>query len=380
MTALDPVAFTQALVRCPSVTPEAGPALDLLETALTRLGFRCTRIGRGGVDNLYARWGRSDPVFAFAGHVDTVPVGDPASWTVDPFSGAVRGDRLFGRGACDMKSAVAAFVSAAAACIAEPPQAGSILLLITGDEEGPATDGTAAILDWMRAAGERADFCLVGEPTGVARVGDTVKIGRRGSMTGALTVFGTQGHTAYPERAVNPLPVLARIATRLAETPLDLGSTHFQASSLALTSLDTGNPASNVIPATARARFNIRFNDQHSSDSIEIWADQLIEAVLDGTGCTAELEWEVSGQSFVTPPGPETDLVVEAVTQRLLERPMLSTGGGTSDARFIKDFCPVLELGLTGDTMHAADESVSLVEIQVLAEIYGDILRRFFPG
>ncbi len=374
----DPVDLAARLIRCPSVTPEEGGAIALLEAELGAAGFACHRISRGGIENLYARWGTATPVFGFAGHTDVVPPGDAGLWTVDPFGGVEREGQLWGRGAADMKSGVAAFVAAAVALVREAPPGGSVALLITGDEEGPALDGTAAILDWMAEQGERLDFCLVGEPTSATRLGDVVKIGRRGSMTADLTVFGRQGHTAYPDRAINPLPVLAAICQRLASTPIDLGSTHFQASTLALTSIDTGNPAPNVIPAEARARFNVRFNDLHTPDSVEIWADQQIEEVLKGTGCTAEIDWEVSGESFVTLPGPLSDIVVDAITDRLLERPALTTGGGTSDARFIREHCPVLEFGLVGDTMHQADERVAVEDIRALAGLYRDILERFF--
>lgn len=374
----DPVTLTADLIRCPSVTPEEAGALDLLHTLLAAHGFVCTRVPRGGIDNLYARWGSATPVFAFAGHTDVVPAGDPGHWSVDPFAGVERDGMLWGRGATDMKSGVAAFVCAAIDLVETDPPAGSVALLITGDEEGASVDGTAAILDWMERRGERADFCLVGEPTSLARLGDVVKIGRRGSMTGRLTVMGRQGHTAYPDRAINPLPALATVCARLADTPLDLGSTHFQASTLALTSIDTGNPATNIIPASGQAVFNIRFNDLHSSGSLRIWTDQIIEEALRGTGCTADLAWSVSGESFITPPGPLVDIVTDAITDRTLERPALTTGGGTSDARFIRAHCPVIEFGLVGDTMHQVDERVPVADIRGLARLYGDILRRFF--
>ena len=375
---IDPVAFAAELVRCPSVTPDEGGALALVEWTLREHGFETTRIPRGGVQNLYARWGRARPLFAFAGHTDVVPPGDRAHWTAEPFAGEIRDGMLWGRGASDMKSGVAAFVAAATALVEEAPPEGSIALLITGDEEGPAVDGTAAILDWMAERGEVPDFCLVGEPTSLTRLGDTVKIGRRGSMNGDLTVFGRQGHTAYPDRAVNPLPALARVCVRLSDTPLDLGSTHFPASTLALTSVDTGNEATNVIPAAARARFNVRFNDLQSSESVRIWADQQIEEALAGTGCTAEIDWTVSGESFLTPPSGLTDIVVDAITDATLERPALTTGGGTSDARFIKELCPVVEFGLVGDTMHQVDERVPTEDVAALARIYREILERFF--
>jgi len=375
---IDPVALSAELVRCPSVTPDEGGAIALLEWTLHEHGFRCTRVRRGGVENLFAKWGSGRPVFAFAGHTDVVPPGDPARWTDDPFAGEIRDGRLWGRGAADMKSGVAAFVAAAVALVEETPPAGAIALLITGDEEGRAVDGTAAILDWMREHGEAADFCIVGEPTSLARLGDTVKIGRRGSMSAEVTVEGRQGHAAYPDRAVNPLPAIAKMCTRLTDIPLDLGSTHFPATTLTLTSIDVGNPAHNVIPAAGTVRFNVRFNDLQTSDSVRIWVDQQIEEALAGTGCTAEIGWTVSGESFLTPPSGLTDIVVDAVTDTLLERPALTTGGGTSDARFIKDICPVIELGLVGETMHQVDENVPTADIEALSRIYRDILERFF--
>ncbi|MEM9059040.1 MAG: succinyl-diaminopimelate desuccinylase [Pseudomonadota bacterium] len=375
---VDPVALTADLIRCPSVTPAEGGAITLLTDLLSARGFHCTRVDRGGVSNLYARWGTASPVFAFGGHTDVVPPGDETIWTHGPFSAHEEDGILWGRGAVDMKSGVAAFAAAAANLVAQTPPKGSIALLITGDEEGPSTDGTVAILDWMREAGERPDFCIVGEPTSVAALGDTVKIGRRGSMTGTLTVGGSQGHTAYPERAVNPLPVLSKICAALADTPLDLGSTHFQPSTLALTSIDVGNPASNVIPAEGRAVFNIRFNDQHTSDTLMIWTDQICARETQDTGASYRIDWKVSGESFLTEPGPLTEIPVDAITDHVLERPALTTGGGTSDARFIKDICPVLEFGLVGDTMHQTDERVPVEDIRKLSAIYHDIMRRFF--
>ncbi|MEM7422934.1 MAG: succinyl-diaminopimelate desuccinylase, partial [Pseudomonadota bacterium] len=305
---------------------------------------------------------------------------DEDAWTFPPFAGIQKDGVLWGRGAVDMKSGVAAFVSAACQFVGETPPAGSIALLITGDEEGPATDGTVAILEWMKRNGETADFCLVGEPTSAGTIGDVVKIGRRGSMTGHLTVTGAQGHTAYPERAINPLPILARVCTDLAETPLDLGSTHFQPSTLALTTIDVGNPANNVIPQVGTAVFNIRFNDQHTSDSIKVWVNQIAERICSNSGASWDVDWTVSGESFLTEPGPLTEIPVDVITDHVLERPALTTGGGTSDARFIKDLCPVLEFGLVGDTMHQIDERVPEADIRKLAAIYLDMLRRFFGG
>jgi succinyl-diaminopimelate desuccinylase len=282
-----------------------------------------------------------------------------------------------------MKSGVAAFVAAAAELVASNPPPGSIALLVTGDEEGEALHGTRAILDWMAEHGEEIDFCIVGEPTSLARVGDQIKIGRRGSMTGTMTVTGRAGHTAYPDAALNPLPALARLCDRLSSTPLDMGSTHFEASTLALSTIDVGNTASNVIPRQGRAVFNIRFNDRHSSDELKVWAEEIVvaelaESGLGEAGLEVELSWQVSGESFYTPPGGVADVVSDAIRERMLEMPALSTGGGTSDARFIKDHCPVVELGLVGDTMHQADERVPVEDIRTLSVLYGDILRRFF--
>ena len=377
---IDPVELTADLIRCPSVTPEEGGAIRLLEELLGAHGFACTRISRGGVENLYARWGTTQPVFAFGGHTDVVPVGDEADWTHGPFSGHQENGILWGRGATDMKSGVAAFVSAAIELVETAPPSGSVSLLITGDEEGPSTDGTIAILDWMRENGETADFCIVGEPTSVKRLGDTIKIGRRGAITGTLTVRGKQGHTAYPERALNPLPVLSRICTALSETPMDQGSEHFQASTLALATIDVGNPASNVIPAMGRAVFNIRYNDLHDVDGVKAWAEKLAGDVAAGSGAEWSIDWRVTGDSFLTEPGPETDVAVDTVSEWMQAKPALTTGGGTSDARFIKDICPVVELGLVGDTMHQVDERVPMEDIRTLSGVYLEILKRYFAG
>ena len=377
---IDPVELAAELVRRPSVTPEEGGALALLEARLAPLGFRCTRVSRGGVENLHARWGETGRVFAFNGHTDVVPPGDVAAWAHAPYGGEIVDGVLWGRGSVDMKSGVAAFVAAAAGLVAEAPPNGSVALLVTGDEEGDAIDGTAAILDWMRENGESADACIVGEPTSAERFGDTVKIGRRGSTTGYLTVTGRQGHSAYPEQALNPLPALARICARLAEKPLDEGTEHFQPSTLALTSIDVGNPANNVIPAEGRAVFNIRFNDLHSGDSLAAWAGEIVADECARDGVEHSLDWQVSGESFLTPPGPLTDLVSNVLKAEGLGRPALTTGGGTSDARFVKDMCPVLELGLVGRGMHQTDERVPVEDVRALAGVYRKILERFFAS
>ncbi|MEM8840450.1 MAG: succinyl-diaminopimelate desuccinylase [Pseudomonadota bacterium] len=378
MTIPSAIGLTADLIRCPSVTPEEGGALALLERVLQPAGFSCTRISRGGVENLYARWGRAAPVFGFGGHTDVVPVGNRDAWRADPFGAEIRDGVLWGRGATDMKSGVGAFVAAAIRLVTETPPDGSVALVITGDEEGPATDGTIAVLDWMRQNGETLDICIVGEPTSVARLGDVVKIGRRGSMNGTLNVRGKQGHTAYPKRAINPLPVLSRICAALSDTRLDEGSEHFQASTLALASIDVGNPVANVIPAEGKAVFNIRFNDLHSSDSIKAWVDRIVAQGVAGSGCEVEIAWKVSGESFLTHPGQLTELIGAVVAERCGAPPAMTTGGGTSDARFIKDMCPVVELGLVGDTMHQVDERVPVADIDALSALYLDLMRRYF--
>lgn len=378
MTQPSATQLTADLIRCPSVTPTEAGAIALLERLLGEAGFACTRISRGGIENLYARWGTAAPVFGFGGHTDVVPIGNRDAWTADPFGAEIRDGVMWGRGATDMKSGVAAFAAAAIRFVRETPPKGSVALLITGDEEGASIDGTVAILDWMAEAGEKIDVCIVGEPTSVETLGDVVKIGRRGSMTGTLTVCGKQGHTAYPERAINPLPILARICDRLASTPLDEGSDHFQASTLALSTIDVGNPATNVIPAEGRAVFNIRFNDLHTSDVIKDRVGGIISAIANDSGCETEIVWKISGESFLTRPGPLTDLVQAVVADHCRAMPKMTTGGGTSDARFIKDLCPVVELGLVGDTMHQVDERVPVADIEALGAIYLDILRRYF--
>jgi succinyl-diaminopimelate desuccinylase len=382
MNPADPVSLAQALIRCPSVTPEDGGALAVLEAALRPLGFDCRRLrfqapDSVAVDNLYARLGDRAPHFCFAGHTDVVPPGDLAAWSVDPFAGTIAGGRLFGRGAVDMKGAIAAFVAALGRHLAERgPPAGSISLLITGDEEGVAVNGTKPLLEALAAAGERWQACLVGEPTNPTRLGEAIKVGRRGSLNARLTVHGVQGHVAYPDLADNPLPRLVRMLAALTAEPLDRGSAHFQPSTLALTTIDTGNPAVNVIPARASAGFNIRFNDCHSAAGLKSW----IGARLDAVGGSYHLETAVSGESFLTASGPLTRLAAAAIGAVTGLEPELSTSGGTSDARFIKDYCPVIEFGLVGRSMHKADEHVTLEELEQLSQIYRAMLDRFFVG
>ena len=380
---IDPVELARALIRCPSVTPADAGALGVLERALTPLGFVCHRLtfsgaGNAPVDNLYARLGDGRPNFCFAGHTDVVPPGDLGGWSVDPFAAEIVGGDLYGRGAADMKGAIACFAAAAAGFLGRRGRdfGGSLSLLVTGDEEGPAVNGTRRVLDWLGERGERLDACLVGEPTNPAALGETIKIGRRGSLTGRLTVHGVQGHIAYPQNADNPIHRLLRMLSAALARPLDDGSAHFEPSSLQIASIDVGNPTSNVIPAAARAVFNIRFNDRHDSAGLE----RRLRACFDEAGGRYDLAVEVSGEAFLSPPGPLSDLVAGAVERVTGRRPELGTGGGTSDARFIKDHCPVVEFGLAGPTPHKVDERVPLADLTALTEIYGAVLDGFFAA
>ena len=377
---IDPVSLTADLVRCPSVTPEEGGAIDLLEQLLEKNGFSCTRIVRGQVSNLFAKWGtgKNGRVFGFNGHTDVVPVGDLSSWTVDPFGAEIKEGYLYGRGATDMKSGVAAFVASAIDFVNNKPPNGSIVITITGDEEGEAVDGTVAILDWMQQNDEKIDHCLVGEPTSPSQMGEMMKIGRRGSMNAKITATGTQGHSAYPDRANNPIVAMVKLLDKLESHQLDVGTEHFDPSTLAITSVDTGNKASNVIPAVTKAAVNIRFNDSHSGSSLVSWLKDEIEKVSAEYGIKFETDFKISGESFITPPGELSDLISEAVKKELGVTPKLSTTGGTSDARFIKDMCPVTEFGLVGKTMHAVDEKDETKQINQLKEIYYRILEAYF--
>ena len=378
---IDPVALTQRLIRCPSVTPIEGGALVLLEEMLTTAGFVCTRIDRGDTSNLFARWGSKNArTLGFNGHTDVVPVGDEAAWTVDPFGGEIKDGVLWGRGATDMKSGVAAWVAAAIDFVADAPEDASLVVTITGDEEGDATDGTIAILDWMEAQGEVITDCIVGEPTCPNVMGEMMKIGRRGSMTAFFTAKGVQGHAAYPHRAKNPVPALARLIADLDAHVLDEGTDHFDASTLAVTTMDVGNPATNVIPSDAKATVNIRFNDAHSSDDLIRWLRDEADRVAGETGIEFEMRVKVSGESFVTPPGALSDLVAASVAAETGRSPELSTSGGTSDARFMKNHCPVVEFGLVGKTMHQVDERVEVVQIEQLKAIYTRVMRDYFAG
>lgn len=381
----DPLAVAQTLIRHASTTPQQGEVsavLDCLEAWLAPLGFRCSRLpfgeGAARVDNLYARLGELSPHFCFAGHADVVPAGDEAAWSAPPFAAEARGGRLIGRGAADMKGGIAAFLSALAQTPMPPP--GSVSLLITGDEEGVAVNGTARVLAWLEEQGERIDDCLVGEPTCRERLGDTIKIGRRGSLNLRLTVSGIAGHIAYPEHARNPLPVLARMIAALDATPLDEGNARFQPSRLAFSSVDTGNPAENVTPDKARARFNIRFNNLQTAAGLE----EKIRAVLDGvvaqSGCEYALETRQSGAPFLGDAEGLAAIAVDAVRRHAGVRPELSTNGGTSDARFIHAHARVLEFGLVGASMHQTDEHVGVDDLRMLRDIYADILANYFAA
>lgn len=377
---VDPVALTADLVRCPSVTPDEGGALVLLEHLLRDAGFDCTRVDRGGVANLFARWGRqgANRTFGFNGHTDVVPVGDENDWSVPPFSAEIKNGFLYGRGSTDMKSGVAAFAAAAIDFVTETPPDGAVILAITGDEEGDATDGTTALLDWMAQNNEAMSVCLVGEPTCPDVMGEAMKIGRRGSVTAWLTVRGVQGHAAYPHRANNPIPAMARLVDRLSSHVLDEGTDHFDPSTLAVVTIDTGNPATNVIPAACHATVNVRFNDAHSSQDIVDWIDEESGWIAEEFDVDVDIKVKVSGESFLTPPGDLSDLVAAAVEAETGRTPVLSTSGGTSDARFVKDHCPVVEFGLVGKTMHQVDERVEVAQIGQLKAIYSRILRDYF--
>ena len=378
---LNPVALAQALVQCASVTPADAGALGTLEAELTKLGFTCTRLPFGGedgrpvIDNLFARLGSGAPHLCFAGHTDVVPVGDETAWSAAPFGGEIRDGRLWGRGAADMKSAIAAFAAAVAERLGEGPVPGSISFLITGDEEADAVDGTVKVLEWMEANGHVPDFCIVGEPTNPSALGDMMKIGRRGSFTGWLDVHGTQGHTAYPHLADNPIHRLVRMLEPLVPGTLDEGTEHFPPTTVAISTVDTGNPTTNVIPAKVSAGFNIRFNDLHTAESLEA----RLKAGFEAVGGRYDFRWACSSNAFVTEPGALSAAVgdaVEAVTGR---RPELSTTGGTSDARFIRRLCPVVEFGIVGQTMHKVDEHVVVDDINRLTHIYRVVIDRLLP-
>jgi succinyl-diaminopimelate desuccinylase len=383
MTA-DPVAIARDLIRCRSVTPDEGGALRFLQGLLTQAGFTVHRAvfdepGTAPVDNLYARVGLAKPNLLFAGHTDVVPAGNEASWAYPPFAGEVAGDMLYGRGAVDMKGGIACFVAAALDYVAAnggKPK-GSISFLITGDEESVAVNGTVKLLKWAADRGETFDHCILGEPSNVEVLGDTIKAGRRGSLNGTLIVSGRQGHVAYPERADNPIRGLIALMAAL-QAPLDQGSAQFSPSNLEFTSVDVGNPTVNLIPGEARARFNIRYNDRHSQAALKTLIERHAEAAAAGR-VHYRFDWQPSNADvFVTKPGPFTDLAIAAIAEVTGRKPKLSTSGGTSDARFIKDYCPVLEFGLVGQTMHAVDECTPVADLVTLTAIYRRIIEKYF--
>ncbi|MCV2893141.1 succinyl-diaminopimelate desuccinylase [Lentibacter sp. XHP0401] len=377
---VDAAELTKSLIQCASVTPVEGGALSLLDKLLTEAGFECTRVDRGEVCNLFARWGTkgANKSFGFNGHTDVVPVGDEAAWSVPPFGAVEKDGMIWGRGATDMKSGVAAFAAAAIEFVQDMPPDGAVILTITGDEEGDAIDGTTALLDYMAEAGERMDVCLVGEPTCPNEMGEMMKIGRRGSLSAWFTVTGVQGHSAYPHRANNPLNAMVRLMDTLASAELDQGTEHFDASTLAVVTIDTGNAATNVIPAQSKACVNIRFNDSHSGASLSAWLEEEAAKVREAFGVGIDLKVKISGESFITPPGELSSLIAKSVQAETGRVPEMSTTGGTSDARFVMKHCPVVEFGLVGKTMHQVDERVETAQIHQLKAIYKRILGDYF--
>ncbi len=380
MAGIDAVELTRELIRRPSVTPADAGAMDLVEQVLAGLGFTCRRMRFGEIENLYARIGTARPNLCFAGHTDVVPVGDVAAWSREAFAADIVDGVLIGRGAVDMKSAIAAFAAAAASALAEGAVTGSLSFLITGDEEGVALDGTKRVVETLRAEGEILDHCIVGEPTSAESFGDMVKIGRRGSINVGVRVEGIQGHVAYPHRAANPVAVLIRLLAALEARVLDAGYADFQPSNLEVTTVDVGNPTTNLIPAVATARLNIRFNPAHRGADLAAWVQAEANRAAEGFPGTITLTPAISGEAFLTEQGLFTELVAGAVEAVSGRRPDLSTTGGTSDARFIRDLCPVVELGLVGRTMHAVDERAPVEEIRRLQSVYETLIRRYFAA
>ena len=381
----DPLSHAVALIRCPSVTPEEAGALDYAEGQLARAGFKCRRLrfvsgGLPEIDNLYARIGETAPHLCFAGHVDVVPAGDEVAWTSPPFAAEIRDGVLYGRGAVDMKGGIAAMLAAVFRYLREYEGAprGSISFLLTADEEGPAENGTCKVVDWMREQGEVPDFCVLGEPTHPSKIGEMIKIGRRGSLSGRLSVRGVQGHVAYPHLTRNPLTGLIAALKQIIDEPLDNGSENFAPSNLEVTSVDTGNLAGNVVPAKASAQFNIRFNDHHDVASLGQRLRTLIADTLAGSGLEHDLVLESNADVFLTRPGPWVETLIEASAKITGLTPELSTDGGTSDARFIKDICPVVEYGLVNSTIHKVDEHTPVADLHELTEIYHEFMRRYF--
>jgi succinyl-diaminopimelate desuccinylase len=383
-TALD---IAQGLIRCRSVTPDEGGALTYLQDILEGAGFECHRLifsdeDTPDVDNLFARLGTGAPHLCFAGHTDVVPPGDEADWTHPPFAAEIVDGWLFGRGSADMKGNIACFVESTLAHLnaGKSQLDGSISFLITGDEEGPAVNGTRKVLEWMKENGHNPDHCIVGEPSASKFVGDTVRIGRRGSLSGHVTVTGVQGHTAYPELANNPVPGMLKVLSSFLEEPLDEGTPHFSPSDLQIATIDAGNPATNVIPARLSATFNIRFNANHTAESLMEILGNKTTLALEGTGLEHQISFLPSSPCFVTEPGPLVDLMTEAAKNETGKMPVLSTGGGTSDARFAKDYCPVIEFGLVNKTIHQVDERIEVKDLETLTRLYRDFIERYFSA
>ena len=377
---IDAIDLTKALIRRPSVTPADAGAMDVVEEALAGLGFVCRRMKFGEIENLYARYGTASPNLCFAGHTDVVPVGDAAAWSQDAFDAAVIDGLLIGRGAVDMKSAIAAFAAACATAIEAGQVAGSLSFLITGDEEGVATHGTKMVVEALEIEDQVIDHCVVGEPTSSARFGDMIKVGRRGSINAEITVHGVQGHVAYPHRAANPVPVLLALLLRLQTRVLDDGYPEFQPSNLEITQIDVPNTATNVIPGIATARLNIRFNPNHSGADLAAWIASEAQAAGKGFAGTVTIVPQISGEAFLTAPGPFTEVVAAAVREITGADPELSTSGGTSDARFIRALCPVVEFGLVGTTMHQVDERAPVSEIRQLQAVYERLIAGYFAA
>jgi succinyl-diaminopimelate desuccinylase len=383
---IDPVLLLQTLIHCESVTPADSGALTIVEAALMTLGFMSHRmtfqaLGTPDIENLYARRGNTGPNLCFAGHTDVVPIGDVSKWTFPPFAGVIHDGMLYGRGAVDMKGAIACFIAATSrALVANPHLPGSLSFLITGDEEGPSINGTTKVLDWLHAREERLSACLVGEPSNPQALGDEIKIGRRGSMNGEIVVYGRQGHSAYPAKAENPVPKLVRILDRLSSIPIDTGTAHFEASNLQVTVIDIANRATNVIPNEARATFNVRYNDLHSRASMEEWVRLQTEAAATAIGARYELTFSGTGDVFLTTPGPLVETLSAAVHAVTGRTPKLTTGGGTSDARFVQAYCPVVEFGLVNATIHQIDERVPVADLEALTQIYERFIEGYFAS
>jgi succinyl-diaminopimelate desuccinylase len=372
---LDVVALTQALITRPSVTPADAGAMGTVQRTLEDLGFTCHRLKFGDIENLYARRGTASPNLCFAGHTDVVPVGTRNLWRYDPFGAEIHDGAVIGRGAVDMKGGIAAWIAAVSRYA---DQAGSLSFLITGDEEGVATDGTVRVVQWLKERGEVIDHCIVGEPSSAAQLGDMIKVGRRGSVNATFTVSGKQGHVAYPQRALNPLPVLVDLLAALKDRVLDDGYADFQPSNLEITTIDTGNATSNIIPQDARARINIRFNPAHSGAELKAWFETLAGGFAAKTGAKVEVQTAISGEAFLTEAGPFVDLIADVIQAKLGLETDRSTTGGTSDARFIRDLCPVVEFGLVGQTMHQINECVPVADLEALTDAYSALIEAYF--